>query len=135
LTRYTKRETHGHDIGPLKYSSDDPTRAGEFSGKVQHSTLVAVGVRWLSRQCSVVLYEFATAAGENPDVIGWAAGAGSVLIECKMSRSDFLKDAEKTVRKNQRVGMGQRRFYLCPPDLIQVKDLPAKWGLLWAQKG
>jgi len=22
-----------------------------------------------------------------------------------------------------------------PPDLIQVKDLPAKWGLLWAIKG
>jgi hypothetical protein len=32
-------------------------------------------------------------------------------------------------------GMGQRRYYLCPPDLIQVKDLPPKWGLLWAIKG
>ena len=30
-----------------------------------------MGVRWLSRQCSVVLYEFATEADENPDVIGW----------------------------------------------------------------
>src|ERR1700686_23821 len=29
-----------------------------------------MGVRWLSRQCSVVLYEFATPADENPDVIG-----------------------------------------------------------------
>lgn len=63
----------------------------------------------------MVLYEFATAADENPDVIGWAAGAGSILIECKLSRSDFLKDAEKTVRKNPRAGMGQRRFYLCQP--------------------
>jgi len=101
---------------------------------VQHSTLVAIGVRWLSRQCSVVLYEFATAADENPDVIGWGAGASSVLIECKLNRSDFLRDAEKGVRKNPRAGMGQRRFYLCPPDLIQVKDLPPKWGLLWATK-
>ena len=91
---------------------------------VQHSTLVAMGVRWLSRQCSVVLYEFATPADENPDVIGWAPGAGSVLIECKLSRSDFLKDATKTVRKNPRAGMGHRRYYLCPPELIQVKDLP-----------
>jgi hypothetical protein len=31
--------------------------------------------------------------------------------------------------------MGQRRYYLCPPDLIQVKDLPPKWGLLWATRG
>src|SRR5271165_4538460 len=102
---------------------------------MRHSTLVAMGVQWLSRQCSVVLYEFATPAEENPDVIGWVAGAGSVLIECKLTRSDFLKDASKTVRKNPRAGMGQRRYYLSPPDVIQVKDLPAKWGLLWAGKG
>lgn len=102
---------------------------------VQHSTLVAMGVRWLSRKCSVVLYEFATAADENPDVIGWASGSGSVLIECKLSRSDFLKDATKTVRRNPRTGMGQRRYYLCPPGVIEVTDLPPKWGLLWIGKG
>jgi hypothetical protein len=81
---------------------------------MQHSTLVAMGVRWLGRQCSVVLYEFATAADENPDVIGFAPEAGSVLIECKLTRSDFLRDVTKAVRKNPRAGMGQRRFYLCP---------------------
>lgn len=102
---------------------------------MQHSTLVAMGVRWLSRKCSVVLYEFATTADENPDVIGWASGAGSVLMECKLSRADFLRDAEKIVRKNPRAGMGQRRYYLCPPEMIQVKDLPPKWGLLWLTKG
>lgn len=90
-----------------------------------------MGVRWLSRQCSVVLYEFATAADENPDVIGWAPEAGSVLIECKLTRADFLRDAAKPVRKNPKEGMGQRRYYLSPPDVIQVKDLPPKWGLLW----
>src|SRR5712672_2656983 len=102
---------------------------------VQHSTIVAMGVPWLRRQCSVVLYEFSTAADENPDVIGWAPAAGSVLIECKLSRSDFLRDAAKTVRMNPRAGMGQRRYYLCPSDLIEVKDLPPKWGLLWATRG
>ncbi len=101
---------------------------------VQHSTLVAMGARWLGRQCSVVLCEFATAADENPDVIGWAPEAGSVLIECKLTRSDFLSDAKKAVRKNPRAGMGQRRYYLSPPDVIQLKDLPPKWGLLWATK-
>jgi len=102
---------------------------------MQHSTLVAMGVRWLSRRCSVVFYEFATPADENPDVIGWAVGSGSVLIECKLSRSDFLRDAAKSARKNSRAGMGHRRYYLCPPELIQLKDLPPKWGLLWAAKG
>jgi hypothetical protein len=91
-----------------------------------------MGVRWLSRKCSVVLYEFATDAGENPDVIGWIPEAGSVLIECKLTRSDFLRDAAKAVRRNPRAGMGQRRYYLCPPDVIKPKDLPPKWGLLWA---
>lgn len=94
-----------------------------------------MGVKWLSRKCSVVLYEFATAADENPDVIGWAMGAGSILIECKLSRSDFLRDATKTVRKNPRVGMGHRRYYLSPPEVIELTDLPPKWGLLWVTKG
>ena len=31
--------------------------------------------------------------------------------------------------------MGRRRYYLCPTGIIQVKDLPAQWGLLWAEKG
>ncbi len=79
----------------------------------------------------MVLYEFATAADENPDVIGWAPEAGSILIECKLSRSDFLQDATKAVRKNPCMGMGQRRYYLCPSEVIQVRDLPPKWGLLW----
>jgi hypothetical protein len=83
----------------------------------------------------VVLYEFATEADENPDVIGWAPVAGSVLIECKLTRSDFVRDAAKIVRRNPRSGMGQRRYYLCPSDLIQVKDLPLRWGLLWVVKG
>ncbi len=102
---------------------------------MQHSTLVAMGVRWLERQCSVVFYEFATAAEENPDVIGWAPEAGSVLIECKLSRADFLRDSQKGVRKEPATGMGQRRYYLSPVEVIQVKDLPPKWGLLWVAKG
>ncbi len=115
------------NLSCVSRSSPDPEN-------MQHSTLVMLGVRWLSRHCSVVLYEFAIPADENPDVIGWIPGAGSVLIECKLTRSDFLRDAAKPVRKNTRAGMGHRRYYLCPPDLIQVKDLPPNWGLLWASK-
>ena len=93
-----------------------------------------MGVRWLSTKCSTVLYEFATPADENPDVIGWASRSDSILIECKLTRSDFLRDAAKDVRRNPRTGMGKRRYYLCPAGLIQVKDLPPKWGLLWVTR-
>ena len=99
-----------------------------------HASLVALGVRWLSRQSSTVFYEFSAAAKENPDIIGWSTGF-STLIECKATRSDFLSDSKKTVRRNPRAAMGQRRYYLCPAGIIKVEDLPKKWGLLWAEKG
>jgi len=98
-----------------------------------HATLVQLGVRWLSRQCSVVLYEAAAVKKETPDVIGWA-GPRAVLIECKVSRADFLRDAAKVTRTDPKRGMAQRRYYLCPAGVIQPADLPPKWGLLWAEK-
>ncbi len=101
---------------------------------MQHATLVQLGVRWLSRQCSVVLYEAAASKGEIPDVIGWA-GSRSTLIECKVTRADFLRDASKAARSKPKLGMAHRRFYLCPANVLQVEDMPAKWGLLWVEKG
>jgi hypothetical protein len=99
-----------------------------------HASLVALGVRWLSRQSSTVFYEFAAARKENPDIIGWTSGF-STLIECKATRSDFLRDSKKPARINPKTGMGQRRYYLCPPDVVKLEDLPKKWGLLWVEKG
>lgn len=100
---------------------------------MQHATLVQLGVRWLGRKCSVVLFEAAAAKGEIPDVIGWA-GTGSMMIECKASRSDFLRDATKSTRKKPAAGMAHRRYYLCPANVLQVEDMPPRWGLLWADK-
>lgn len=81
----------------------------------------------------MVLYESAATKGEIPDVIGWA-GTASVMIECKVSRSDFLRDAAKKPRKKPEVGMAHRRYYLSPANVLQVEDLPPRWGLLWAEK-
>ncbi len=97
-----------------------------------HATLVQLGVRWLSRKSSVVLYEAAATKAEIPDVIGWS-GSSSILIECKSSRADFLRDAGKKSRTTK-LGMAQRRYYLCPAGLIEPDEVPAKWGLLWAAK-
>ena len=100
---------------------------------MQHATLVQLGVRWLSRQCSVVLYEAAPVKKEITDVIGWA-GPRAILIECKASRADFLRDSLKKMRVNPKAGMAHRRYSLCPTGVIQPSDLPPKWGLLWAEK-
>lgn len=57
-------------------------RRAESRANVTHATLVAIGVRWLSRRSSTVFYEFAAVSKECPDIIGWADGF-STLIECK----------------------------------------------------
>lgn len=96
-----------------------------------HTDLVKAAAKWLKQiGCSVVLTELVTCAEETPDAIGWKSGC-SILIECKMSRSDFLNDRKKLFRQRPEMGMGMTRLYLCPEHLIQIEDIPEKWGLLW----
>ena len=57
----------------------------------------------------------------------------SCVIECKMSRSDFFADQKKPFR-NDGCGMGQKRFYLCPENLIKETELPQGWGLLYVDE-
>src|SRR5437773_1187623 len=96
-----------------------------------HEKLVSRAVAWLrSYGCGVVLSEQSCASGETPDAIGWKRGCHSVLVECKISRADFLIDREKPFRRKQGSGMGCERFYLTPAGLLSAQDLPAGWGLL-----
>lgn len=96
-----------------------------------HSDLVQSAVRWLrSYRCGVILSEQACASGETPDAIGWKRACHSVVVECKVSRGDFLVDREKPFRQRQKMGMGCERFYLAPAALVRAEELPAGWGLL-----
>jgi len=96
-----------------------------------HAQLVGKAVRWLrSYRCGVVLSEQACASGEMPDAIGWKKACHSVLVECKVSRADFLVDREKPWRQKPERGVGNERFYLTLPGLITVNELPQGWGLL-----
>lgn len=96
-----------------------------------HAKLVAMAVRWLRRyRCGVVLSEQACVSGEMPDAIGWKGTCHSVLVECKVSRGDFLADREKPFRRRPQLGVGCERYYLAPQKLIGVGELPAGWGLL-----
>lgn len=96
-----------------------------------HKTLVTMAHKHLRRTCCAVFTEYSTAAGEIPDAIGWRFGS-STLIECKASRSDFLRDKHKCSRRKPSA-MGRYRYYLCPEGMIQPEDLPPFWGLLWAK--
>src|SRR5499425_2294405 len=96
-----------------------------------HEKLVTRAVAWLrSYGCGVVLSEQSCASGETPDAIGWKRGCHSVLVECKISRADFLIDREKPFRCEAEYGMGCERFYFAPAGLIQPSEVPEGWGLL-----
>jgi hypothetical protein len=98
----------------------------------KHALLVRCAVEWLRRyyQCGVILSEQYCATGETPDVIGWKGHCKSVLVECKVSRADFLADAGKPFRRRPEEGMGSQRFYLAPAGVIRPPELPPNWGLL-----
>jgi hypothetical protein len=96
-----------------------------------HAQLVQKAVSWLrSYRCGVVLSEQACVSGEMPDAIGWKRACHSVLVECKISRADFLADRDKPFRQKPEIGVGSERFYLVPEGLVHPEDVPARWGLL-----
>jgi len=101
-----------------------------------HPQLVERAVRWLrSYRCGVVLSEQACASGEMPDAIGWKRACHSVLVECKVTRADFLVDRAKPFRLDPEQGVGCERFYLTPAGLVRREELPAGWGLLEYHRG
>ncbi|HEY0565842.1 MAG TPA: hypothetical protein VGC88_09670 [Terriglobales bacterium] len=94
--------------------------------------MIDAAVKWLRTryQCGIILSEQYCATGEVPDVIAWKGHSQSVLVECKISRADFLADAEKPFRKKPEDGLGCERWYCVPANLIKAEELPPGWGLL-----
>jgi hypothetical protein len=99
---------------------------------MKHAYLVARAADWLRHRygCGIVLAEQYCGTGEVPDVIGWKGFCQSVLIECKVSRSDFLADASKPFRLKPEAGLGSKRFYMAPAGTLAPRDLSNHWGLL-----
>ena len=94
-----------------------------------HDQLVHRAIKWLwDRGCSVVISEMTSGTSETPDVIGFTS-TYSVIIECKVSYSDFLKDRHKPYFRCREF-MGDKRYYLTPPKTVQQDKIPAGWGLL-----
>lgn len=104
-----------------------------------HNDLCLVAVKWLKRAnsnggpgCHVAVSECRSGwTGEIPDAIGFRAAGfddGSVVVECKTSRSDFLADKKKAHRESG--GLGNWRYFMAPAGLIKPDELPTGWGLL-----
>lgn len=100
-----------------------------FKTVFTHKQIVDIAFKWIINNGSVgvAFKELHSLASEIPDVIGFGSWE-SVLIECKVSRSDFLKDKKKSHRTK---GMGNWRFYCCPKGMIKVNELPQGWGLIY----
>jgi hypothetical protein len=110
-----------------------PLHVPEAIPQLSHAELVEVAAKWLKRQgCNVVLTErFAgnDHRGECPDAIGWfCSDFSSVVVECKVSLSDFIADASKPWRTGP--AMGFERWFLVPRGLPRPKAWPSCWGLL-----
>lgn len=97
-----------------------------------HKELVEIGYRWLLKNggVGVAFKELKSIDAEIPDVIGFDSWQ-SILIEVKVSRSDFLSDKKKPHRAK---GMGNWRFYMCPKGMIKKEELPEKWGLIYVDE-
>lgn len=107
---------------------------------MNHRELCDVAVSWLKRSnahgCQVALSEIKSGwSGEVPDAIGFHSMGnvqdGSVVVEVKVSRSDFLADFKKPHRSGDTTGIGLYRYYMCTEGLIKPDELPERWGLLY----
>lgn len=109
--------------------------------KYTHAELCQKAVNWLKRGhtaggygCPNAFSEIPAGSngGEIPDAIGikTAEGIETIVVEVKVSVSDFKADGKKPHRKNPVMGMGNYRYFLCPKGLIDISELPDKWGLI-----
>lgn len=104
---------------------------------MKHRELCEIGSEWLFKinhnklSCPFVCCELVCSGGvENPDILGLNSN-GSILIEVKVSRADFLRDRKKPCRIDDHpFAVGYNRYYLAPRGLIKREELPSKWGLI-----
>ncbi|WP_052332477.1 hypothetical protein [Bacteroides neonati] len=103
----------------------------------KHRELCLLGAEYLRKLTYGVKYvsvELVTQGWELADVWG-TTGFRTYLIEVKVSRADFLRDARKIVRQNPNDGAGNFRYYLCPDSMVSKDEVPNNWGLMYERNG
>lgn len=98
-----------------------------------HGELCRIACDFLQREGFKVAFNdrfrTKTQYGELPDAIGFRKWT-SCLIEVKCSRADLLADRKKRFRITPDKSMGNWRFFLSEPGIVEISDLPEGWGLL-----
>lgn len=91
----------------------------------EHLNLLAAG--WAKRQGFSVVATNLWAAGsrERVDVIAFHQ-TSTLLIESKVSRSDFFNDRKKPERASG--GVGLYRFYITPFNMVSLQEVPQDGG-------
>jgi hypothetical protein len=96
-----------------------------------HERLVEMAEAWLRRsRCGIVLSEQGCSSGEMPDAIGWKGKNHSIVVECKISRADFLADSTKPWRRNPEIALGCERYFAASKGMLKAEEMPPGWGLL-----
>lgn len=91
---------------------------------MDHANLVKRAAKWLEQKHSIVVTEMGSGCWEIPDAIGFRMGF-STLIECKTSRGDYYSDRRKPQSR-----MGDFRYFMTPPRLLEGLTITEGWGLL-----
>src|SRR5688572_2769937 len=97
----------------------------------EHAAMVGRAERGLRgrMKCGVVLTE-CSGGWEIPDAVGWRLGGREChLVECKVSRADFLADRKKFSRAHGSMA-GNHCWYMTPTGLVKVHEVPPGWGLV-----
>ena len=108
-----------------------------------HSELISVGwfiAEFIMRQYLVgrsdmlITYEPGMVSlPESPDIIAlskkFRLKEPSVVVECKATRADFLKDRKKPFRVYPDKGMGMFRAYVTNPGIAMEGEVPEGWLL------
>lgn len=98
--------------------------------------LSELGVLWCLRYgCVVARTEIELCGFGIADAVGFGIKNGKqhgILIESKVSRSDFLRDRKKRHRLRDTDGSFgiSDRYYIAPAGLLKPDEIPAPWGLL-----
>ncbi len=98
-----------------------------------HAELCNLAAKWLTRRprnCRIAVSELPALLQEHPDAVGWNSWGSTMLVEVKVSRSDFRADRRKPYRNGDMSPMGDLRWYMAPAGLLPAEEMPTGWGLL-----
>lgn len=101
-----------------------------------HDLLSLLGLTWcFNMGCVVGMNEIQMSGVGIADAVAFGITRGKqrgILIESKVSRSDFKRDAKKWHRRyksDATIGISDR-YYIAPPGMLRPEEIPDGWGLL-----